>query len=270
MVSSIVFLILGRGEMDDPCELALNQAAELVTSGDAEGGRTQAVFAVSACSGPAQARARDLLTIAEQAIAGRAACDRGLRQVKGFISERRLVSAKAAFDQLAGDCLQPSEKSVLLEQIQSGQNQAMAAELDARRFLASGNLDGANEAVEKMAAGNREHPGLSALRRDVQAALRSSRAAASQPATEASPARVDARTTAAQPTVSTAANPMAQLVKTFLRDAEIALNQKRFDAAKTLVDSALRIEPQNAEAGALVQRIRAKELQYLKEETTIR
>jgi hypothetical protein len=59
-------------------------------------------------------------------------------------------------------------------------------------------------------------------------------------------------------------------VQAFLRDAETALAQSRFDAARTYVDSARRIDPGNAQAARLLQRIRERELQVLRNETTIR
>jgi uncharacterized Zn finger protein (UPF0148 family) len=264
-----LYFALNRSAVADPCEVALNQAAELVASGDAAGARAQAALAMAACTGPAQARARDLLVIVDQAIAAQAACDRGIRLVSGFIAERRLQSARNAFDRLDTSCLQGGRGRDLWDQLESGQRSAMVAETEVLRSLVAGNLEAANEAVEKVAAANREHLGLPALRQEIQAALRS-RAVASQPAPPAAPPRTEERPSVVAPATSPAVNPQAELAKTFLRDAEKALAQVKFDAAKTFVDSALRIDPQSAEAASLARLIRERELQYLKEETSIR
>ena len=60
------------------------------------------------------------------------------------------------------------------------------------------------------------------------------------------------------------------IAQRFLRDAEQALAQRRFDAAKTFVDSARRIDPNSAQAALMLRRIKDQELQYLREETSIK
>lgn len=60
------------------------------------------------------------------------------------------------------------------------------------------------------------------------------------------------------------------MAKTFLLDAETAMNQFKFDAAKTFVESARRIDPNNPQAAKLSSRIKERELQYLNEETSIK
>ena len=67
-----------------------------------------------------------------------------------------------------------------------------------------------------------------------------------------------------------ALNPQTELLHTFLREAETALRQLKFDSAKTYVDSARRIEPGNVQATALARRISERELQYLRDETSIK
>jgi hypothetical protein len=56
----------------------------------------------------------------------------------------------------------------------------------------------------------------------------------------------------------------------FLRDAEQALLQRKFDAAKTYVESARRADPNNPQLDSMMQQIRDRERQMLQEETTIR
>ena len=62
-------------------------------------------------------------------------------------------------------------------------------------------------------------------------------------------------------------NDMAQ---SFLRDAERAMADGRFDAAKTYLDSARRVDPNNPRIDSLSRRIRERERQVLQTETTIK
>ncbi|MBW3501990.1 hypothetical protein KO538_25890, partial [Janthinobacterium sp. NKUCC08_JDC] len=61
-------------------------------------------------------------------------------------------------------------------------------------------------------------------------------------------------------------NEMAQ---SFLRDAERSLLEGKFDAAKTYLESARRVDPGNARIDNLSRRIRERERQVLQTETTI-
>jgi len=47
------------------------------------------------------------------------------------------------------------------------------------------------------------------------------------------------------------------------------MNQSQYDAARAIAESALRIDPGNAEAQALVQQIRARQLEHTRRETRI-
>lgn len=71
----------------------------------------------------------------------------------------------------------------------------------------------------------------------------------------------------AAPTESAAPSAMAV---SFLRDAEMSLSKMKFDAAKTYVESARRIDPGNSQVPAMARRIREGELRYLQDETTLK
>ena len=60
------------------------------------------------------------------------------------------------------------------------------------------------------------------------------------------------------------------MAATFLRDAEAALAELKFDMARTYVESARRIDPGNAQADAMMIRIKQRQLQYMREQTTIK
>jgi tetratricopeptide (TPR) repeat protein len=69
---------------------------------------------------------------------------------------------------------------------------------------------------------------------------------------------------------SATTNSQTELISTFLNDAETALTQLKFDAAKTYVESVRRIDPGNPQAVLMTQRIAERERRYLREETTIK
>ena len=68
----------------------------------------------------------------------------------------------------------------------------------------------------------------------------------------------------------TGAAQRTSMATMFLRDAEQALLQRKFDAAKTYVESARRADPNNPQLDSMMQQIRDRERHMLQEETTIR
>jgi hypothetical protein len=55
-----------------------------------------------------------------------------------------------------------------------------------------------------------------------------------------------------------------------LQSAERAFAELKFDAARTFVESARKVDPNIPQAVTLLQRIRERELRYLRDETQIR
>jgi hypothetical protein len=72
------------------------------------------------------------------------------------------------------------------------------------------------------------------------------------------------------PNIQPHANSQADMAKAFLQDAENALSQRKFDVAKTYVESARRMDPNNLKVEALSRLIRERERQILQQETTIK
>ena len=62
----------------------------------------------------------------------------------------------------------------------------------------------------------------------------------------------------------------AEMAQSFVRDAERALLERKFDAAKTYLEGARRLDPGNAQIDSLSRQIRARERQVLQTETSIR
>ncbi len=86
---------------------------------------------------------------------------------------------------------------------------------------------------------------------------------AAAPAAPVAPARGVAQAPAASPNTS-------EQVNASLRRAEIALEQLNFDAARSHLESARRIEPANPRAARLMQQLGEREIRYLREETVIK
>ena len=265
-------MIGNPSKKEDTCELAINGAAQQLASGDAAAARSQAVLALASCSGEARAKARELQVAADKALAALANCERDFRGIASQLGEHRLQSAGKQLNQQDSACAESPRGKALALQIQQGQTAADSAEAVLRRLLANDDAKGAKAGLDQLLALNREQADLATLRQELQALQTASRTAVNnaQPGT-ASPAAVP-EPQAAKPVVAVPApaNPQHELLQSFLRDAESALSQLKFDAAKTYVESARRVDPNNPQAAALARRIKERELQYLKEETSIK
>lgn len=285
------FYVIGKPSKNEvACEQALNQAAALLSGGNAAGARGQTVLAMASCSGEARVKAGELQAAADKEVAAQAQCERSFRKIGSQIAENRLQSARGTLDQLDTACAESLQGKGLRAQIETGQAAATAAETEMRKQLANGDLKAARAAFDQINANNREHPDLASLRQELAAGLKAPDGAASTdtPATTApAPAATTPRdaqlegqreppqAARPQPTLPAVAtqptlNPQAEMAQSFLRDAEAAMNQLKFDAAKTYVESARRIDPGNPQAATLARRIKERELQYLKEETSIK
>lgn len=65
-------------------------------------------------------------------------------------------------------------------------------------------------------------------------------------------------------------NAKAEMAVSFIQDAETALSQSRFDAARTYLDSARRMDPNSPRLDTVGRQIRDRERQMMQQETTIR
>lgn len=251
-----------RSVGDGPCREALGASARALAQGDAAGGRSQAVLALGSCKGDDAARARVLQGQADQALAVQAACERALQGVASQLDTQRLLGARKQLDGLDARCVRSDGAAVLRQRLEQAQRAADASADSVRKQLVLGDTRGAQASLDRLQGQNREHAELPALRAEVRAAI-----AAQRPAP--APVPPAPRPVVQPPPGSTpAASPL--LVQDFLRQAERALAQSRFDAARTYADSALRIDPSNPQAVRLLRRIQERELQVLREETTIR
>lgn len=282
------YLIGKPTKKEDACDQALNQAAVLLSSGDAAGAHGQTVLAMASCSGETRVKAGELQAAADKLIAGQAQCERSFRRIGSQIAEHRLQSARGTLDQLDTACAESLQGKGLRSQIETAQAAATAAETEMRKQMADGDLKAARVAFDQISANNREHPDLAALRQELAAGVKAQESTAPMNAPAATaPAgttprdiqrevqRESPQAAGPQPTLPAVAapptlNPQAEMAQSFLRDAEAAMNQLKFDAAKTYVESARRLDPGNPQAATLARRIKERELQYLKDETSIK
>ena len=160
-----------------------------------------------------------------------------------------------------------------------------------RQALDAKDATAAQNGIARLEAIDREAPELPQLKAQVQAlsapvpvpapapapaAAPLETAPASVVPTEPAPARVVERPAVAErrpleaAPVDNGAAMRNEMAQSFLRDAERSLNEGKFDAAKTYLDSARRADPGNARIDSLSRRIRERERQVLQTETTIK
>lgn len=269
------WLFSGPTEQEIVCNTQLALAAELLATGDAAGARSQSVLALASCDADSRSKAADLQAGADKALVVRAKCEKGLRRADTLATEHRLQSATSAIDRLDTACTDLPQAKQLQTQIDAGKSSAASAEADMRQKLTNGDLKGARVSLGQVSAANREHPEIAALRTELQKAVKTQEeavvAAAAAVAAVLVPATPAAASTASAPpaTNNAAAASQRALVNGFLRDAEIALSELKFDKAKTYVESASRVDPANSRAIFLWRQIRERELEYARKEMTI-
>jgi hypothetical protein len=266
------YLISKPSKKEYACDQALNQAAALLADGDALNARAQTLLAMASCSGEAYVRAGELQSAADKVFAAQANCERSFRRIGSQLAEHRLQSARGMIDQLDTACADSLQGKGLRTQIETGQAAAATAEAEMRKQLAEGDLRAARGAFDQVSANNREHPELAALRQELAAGIKARESAPpmNAPREEQPEPAQTGRPQPTLPAMATVPNPQTEMAQSFLRDAEAAMNQLKFDAAKTYVESARRIDPGNTLAATLARRIKERELQYLQAVTSIK
>ncbi|NBV15988.1 hypothetical protein [Janthinobacterium sp.] len=278
------------GKNDSACNDAIDSGLSLVANGSLDGARQKLATAKSACTGKSSAKADDLQAAIAKAGAASGGCQRGVRAIERAIDGHRLQSAAKAIAALDADCAGAASVESLRKQLVRQQAAAASVQVGVRQALDGKDVNGAQNGIARLEAIDREAPELAQLKADVQAL---SAAAAPAPVAapaaapletapvravpaEPAPARIAERPTVAErrvPETAPADNGAAmrnEMAQSFLRDAERSLNEGKFDAAKTYLDSARRADPGNARIDSLSRRIRERERQVLQTETTIK
>ncbi|WP_093222462.1 MULTISPECIES: hypothetical protein [unclassified Variovorax] len=266
-----VYWLSRPSEKEVACNTQLASAAEKLAAGDAVGARGQTVLALASCSADSRSKAAALQAAADKTLAARANCEKGLRRAESLIGEHRLQSARSAMDQLDTACIDAPQAKTLRLQLDAGQSAASSAEADVRQKIAMGNVKAARASLDQLGAANREHPEIAALRTEIQNAAKAQEEAAAAAAAVAGAAAAPSAPGFMEVPARANAMPAPQqdLVSGFLRDAETAMAELKFDKAKTYVESARRIDPANSQAAFLARRIKERELAYARKEMTI-
>ncbi|WP_226939276.1 hypothetical protein, partial [Janthinobacterium sp. FT14W] len=269
---------------ESACNDAIDSGLKLVANGSLDGARQKLATAKTACTGKSSAKAEDLQAAIGKAGAASGGCQRSVRAIERHIDSHQLQSAARGIAALDADCAGASSVDSLRKQLARQQAAAASVLVGLRQALDGRDATAAQNGIARLEAIDREAVELPQLKADAQALSAAAPVSVPAPAPaqvstpaapETAPARTVERPAVAErrpqetaPVDSGAAmrNEMAQ---SFLRDAERSLLEGKFDAAKTYLESARRVDPGNARIDNLSRRIRERERQVLQTETTI-
>ncbi|MET0321783.1 MAG: hypothetical protein ABW069_13790 [Duganella sp.] len=276
----------GRSARDDQaCLAAVSQGEKRLTAGDVAGANAQGIRANDSCGGALKSKAENLQADILKVENAATACTRALGAIDDQLDNHELGAARSGLDKLDRRCASNATGKKLRQRLNTASSAAGNATDAARRALAQRDPNAAAKAIDRLAGLNSdasELPGFRASLADLQAAA----AAAAAPAAVGTPATAQVPAQAATPapttTATTARAPATPVVKPevhsakaemavgFIQDAETALSQGRFDAARTYIDSARRMDPASPRLDAVARLIRERERQLMQQETTIR
>lgn len=274
------------GKSESACNDAIDSGLKLVADGSLDGARGKLATARLACTGKSSAKADDLQAAIGKAGAASSGCQRSVKAIENALDGKRLQSADQAIARLDADCTGAATVESLRKQLARQQAAAASVQVGVRQALDNNDGSAAQNGIAKLEAIDREYPELKQLKADLQAL--NTPAPAATPAPAPTPTPVDPAPTrpmqtepvaprvvervvpAPAPAVDNGAAMRNDMAQSFLRDAERAMADGRFDAAKTYLDSARRVDPNNPRIDSLSRRIRERERQVLQTETTIK
>ncbi|SDH98064.1 hypothetical protein [Janthinobacterium sp. YR213] len=285
VLAAVIVYMNGKpgGKNESACNDAIDSGLQLVANGSLDGARQKLATAKNVCTGKSSAKADDLQAAISKAGAASGSCQRGVRAIERNIDGHQLQSAARGIAALDADCAGAASVDSLRKQLARQQAAAASVLVGVRQALDGKDATAARNGIARLEAIDREALELPQLKADVQALSAPAEPAPAPVETaparavpaEPAPARAVERSAVAErrppetsPVDSGAAmrNEMAQ---SFLRDAERSLLEGKFDAAKTYLESARRVDPGNARIDNLSRRIRERERQVLQTETTI-
>ena len=269
------------GKNDTACNDAIDSGLKLVANGSLDGARQKLATAKNVCTGKSSAKADDLQAAIGKAGAASGSCQRGVRAIERAIDGHQLQSAASGIAALDADCAGAASVASLRKQLARQQAAAASVLVGVRQALDAKDAAAARNGIARLEAIDREALELPQLKADVQALSAAPAAAVvtapvSTPAVqEPAPVRAVERSALAErrpletSPVDSGAAMRSEMAQSFLRDAERSLLEGKFDAAKTYLESARRVDPGNARIDNLSRRIRERERQVLQTETTI-
>lgn len=270
------------------CNAAFEAGNKALLAKDMAGARSQVLLANGVCTGALRSKSQSLQTAVESAESTSTACLRSFRAIVSHLDDHKLASARNALNQLSSTCSADPDAEEDRKKLTDAVAAAQAAQTTLREALDAKNVAGAKTAYGVLAGLNRENGDLASLKNELDQLTAAAAAAVEPTPVAAAPASDPAPTQAVAPVVARAEAPRpilppvrkpetdngagvkAEMAASFLRDAESALSQKKFDAAKTYVDSARRMDPTNPRLDSMLQQIRDREHQVLQQESTLR
>jgi len=299
---AILFLKNGgnKESRDDAgCDQAFTAGISAIAAGDLVNARGQLTRATASCKGERLSRPTALQAALAKEETQHDDCDRRLGALGANLDEHNLVSVRDGLQNLSSACAADTRVAELRQRLSRQQAVAQEARGEARQRLDEHDQANAKLALDKFAAANGEAPELPAMNAELdKLALEAQAEPMPAPAPAAAPVPdkpiapdLPAETPAmrdnalpsprvlsptplprrAEPAADTRMqNMQGDMAQGFLRDAERALAQRQFDAAKTYVESARRMDPNNPKLDSLTQRIHDRERQVLQQETSIK
>ena len=247
---------------EQECRRILQAGEQMLKSGDVAKAKASALQAASTCQGKELEAAKLLKSSVEKETEAQTRCARNFNRIDQLLREHRLISATSVLKEMNDSCAKNAKAKSLQEAIEQAQTDAQLIEESVRRAIEDKSLETATTELEKLEKLNIESRNLEKIRKEIKGL----RAASSVPPGD----HLKLQRTTTQTQESPPQPTSNAMVKAILGDAEQALAQRKFDAARTFAETARRLDPSNALVQPLLNHIREKELQVLKDETTIR
>lgn len=301
-------LNLAGGE-DAICEQSITDVTGMLAIGDANGALINIKEVLPNCSGDSKNRLTELQNAANVALKVQTAtCNDALKQLERTFNRNELLSARKALDKLPANCESFNQAQNLKEKIVQKEDLVKTAEADFDSAISANNFDMAKIALNQLQEATREHANLERMRSQLDEAIRNAQTPDPAPVQVPTPAPAPVQNNAApvnhqqsQPQVTNSvrdwvdanrrvSNNQVQapapanlpnnaadieraaqnrMTQTFMAEAQNAVQLRRFDVARTQVQNALRVDPNNKDAQLLLRRINDLQLQSLRNQTTI-
>lgn len=280
IVAMGVYAYANRGPSQSAleCQSAVDQAGRSLKNGDLTAARMELARGDLACEGAhnADARAAIRKVIDQQDARAQRECNVATRPIVAMLSGHRMTSASNALDRLSPACAEMDVATELRQQLARSMAVAAATNEKLEAALVQSNTAAMRQLIGDLEKADTENIQLPKWRAEVARleAAQSQAAAAQVPA----PANELRTTPYGQQAPSMINGPSAgalaqnaqnEVARQFLSEAEAALSQKRFDAARTFAESARRLDPSNPRVRTLMRAIQERERQVLQDETTI-
>ena len=278
VLAAVIVYMNGKpgGKNESACNDAIDSGLKLVADGSLDGARQKLATAKNVCTGKSSAKADDLQAAIGKAGAASSGCQRSVRAIERAIDGHQLQSAAKGIAALDIDCAGASSVDSLRKQLARQQAAAASVLVGVRQALDGKDATAAQNGIARLEAIDREAVELPQLKADVQALSAPAPVSVQAPAPvsmpaqqEPAPARAVERSALAErrpletSPVDSGAAMRNELAQSFLRDAERSLLEGKFDAAKTYLERARRVDPGNARIDNLSRRIRELERQVL-------